>query len=130
MFTESTARKVLPLRSKRPRRRVTAAQRLDRPELPGIDQCWTMDFVADNLFNGGQIRALTVVGNFSRECTLIRVERSIKGENVTLDFYRSGKPTDKSFIESFNSSSRDECLNSHWFLSLEDAREKIGHWVI
>ena len=43
--------------------------------------------------------------------------------NVVLDFSRPGKPTDNTFIESFNGSCRDECLNSHWFLSLEDARE-------
>ncbi len=47
---------------------------------------------------------------------------------VTLDFSRPGKPTDNPFIESFNGSFRDECLNAHWFLSLEDAREKIEHW--
>jgi putative transposase len=29
---------------------------------------------------------------------------------------------------SFNGSFRDECLNSHWFLSLEVAREKIEAW--
>jgi transposase InsO family protein len=23
---------------------------------------------------------------------------------------------------------RDECLNTHWFLSLDDAREKIENW--
>ena len=27
--------------------------------------------------------------------------------------------------KSFSGSFRDKCLNSHWFLSLEDAREKI-----
>jgi putative transposase len=45
--------------------------------------------------------------------------------NVALDFSRPGKPTDNAFIESFNGSFRDECLNVNWFLSLEDAREKI-----
>ena len=29
-------------------------------------------------------------------------------------------------IEAFNSRLRAECLNESWFLSLEDAREKIG----
>lgn len=48
--------------------------------------------------------------------------------NVTLDFSRPGKPTDNAIIESFNRSFRDECLNVHWFLSLEDAREKIEIW--
>ena len=47
---------------------------------------------------------------------------------VTLDFSRPGKPTDNPFIESFNGSFRDECLNVNWFLSLEDAQEKIEVW--
>jgi putative transposase len=47
---------------------------------------------------------------------------------VTLDFSRPGKPTDNPFIESFNGSFWDECLNVHWFLSLADAREKIEVW--
>jgi putative transposase len=47
---------------------------------------------------------------------------------VTLDFSRPGKPTDNAYIESFNGSFRDECLNINWFLSLDDAREKIEEW--
>ncbi len=38
---------------------------------------------------------------------------------------RTGKPTDNCFIESFNGSLRDECLNIHWFESMEEARAKI-----
>ena len=45
---------------------------------------------------------------------------------VTLDFSRPGKPTDNAFVESFNRRSRDECLNTHWFLSLADARSTIA----
>lgn len=48
--------------------------------------------------------------------------------NVRLLFSRPGRPTDNAFIESFNGSLRDECLNIHWFLSLEDARQKIEQW--
>jgi putative transposase len=47
---------------------------------------------------------------------------------VILDFSRPGKPTDNAFIESFNSRFRQECLNEHWFLSLEDAKEKVEAW--
>lgn len=47
---------------------------------------------------------------------------------VVLDFSRPGKPTDNPYIESFNGSFRDECLNTNWFLSLLDAREKIEQW--
>ena len=49
---------------------------------------------------------------------------------VELDFSRSGKPTDNAFIESFNGRFRQECLNENWFLSLEDAREKVETWRI
>jgi putative transposase len=41
---------------------------------------------------------------------------------VTLDFSRPGKRTDNAFIESFNG--KAECLNAHWFMSLDDARRK------
>jgi len=47
---------------------------------------------------------------------------------VTLDFSRPGTPTDNAFVESFNGRLRDECLNTHWFLSLADARAKIEAW--
>jgi putative transposase len=47
---------------------------------------------------------------------------------VTMDYSRPGKPTDNPFVESFNGSFRDECLNAHWFLSLEDAVMKIEAW--
>lgn len=47
---------------------------------------------------------------------------------VTLDFSRPGKPTDNAFVEPFNGRFRDECLNTHWFLSLADARSKIDAW--
>lgn len=47
---------------------------------------------------------------------------------IVLDFSRPGKPTDNAFIESFNGSFRDECLNTHWFLSVDDAKEKIEAW--
>jgi len=42
--------------------------------------------------------------------------------------FRPGKPTDNCFIETFNGSLRDECLNVHWFESLEEAKEKIEAW--
>jgi putative transposase len=49
---------------------------------------------------------------------------------VTLDSSRPGKPTDNPYIESFNGSLRDECLNLNRFLSLDDAQEKIEVWRV
>jgi len=47
---------------------------------------------------------------------------------VTLDFSRPGKPTDNAFIESFNGKFRAECLNAHWFMSLDDAQRTCEAW--
>ena len=47
---------------------------------------------------------------------------------VQLAFIQPGKPTQNAFVESFNGTFRNECLNSHWFVSLEDARRKIEAW--
>ena len=158
------------LRAKRPRRRVSVAQRMERPDGKQPDQVWSMDFLADSLFNGLRIRTLTIVDNFSRECLAIAVGHSLKGTDVVetlnqihdrddrcpgcsqvdngsefiskemdkwayenqvvLNFSRPGKPTDNPYIESFNGSFRDGCLNTNWFLSLEDARQKIEQWRI
>ncbi|MDR1397650.1 MAG: transposase, partial [Desulfarculales bacterium] len=47
---------------------------------------------------------------------------------VELEYSRPGKPTDNAFIESFNGRFREECLSTHWFLTLEDAKAKIETW--
>ena len=47
---------------------------------------------------------------------------------VTLAFSRPGQPTDNAYIESFNGSLREECLNVHWFEDLTDARAKLQVW--
>jgi putative transposase len=49
---------------------------------------------------------------------------------VKLQFIEPGKPIQNAFIESFNSRLREECLNEHVFVSLDDARRKIEQWRI
>jgi putative transposase len=49
---------------------------------------------------------------------------------VKLHFIRPGKPTENAYAESFNGKFRDECLNEHWFLDLDDARTKIEAWRV
>lgn len=157
----------LSLRLKRPRRNKSARLRQPKHLVTAMNQIWSMDFVADALFDGRRLRALTVVDNYTRESLAIDVGQSLKGEDVVntlnriaaqrglpatikvdngsefiskvmdkwayergieLDFSRPGKPTDNAKVESFNGRLRQECLNLHWFLSLEDARAKIEAW--
>ena len=49
---------------------------------------------------------------------------------VQLEFSRPGKPTDNAFAESFNGRFRDECLDQHWFASLEEARRIVEDWRV
>ena len=58
------------------------------------------------------------------------VKRDAIGDarRVELDISRPGKPTDNARVESFNGRLRQECLNAHSFLSMDDARDKIAAW--
>lgn len=68
--------------STRPRRHVRGRHRRIRPIVTAVDQRWSMDFVADDVFNGCRIRALTVVDNFSRECVAIEIGQGLRGDDV------------------------------------------------
>lgn len=157
----------LGMRSKPPRRRKACLKRKLRPLASEKNECWSMDFMSDQLFDGHRIRLLTIVDNHTRESLAIHVSQRIRGcevvqvlervaaeqgkpqtiqmdngpefiskdvdlwaywNQVKLDFSRPGKPTDNAYIESFNARLRLECLNEHWFLSLEDAGDKIEEW--
>lgn len=157
----------LGLRKKVPRRRVASVKRGYRPTATEQNECWSMDFVSDQLFDERRLRVLTLVDNHTRESLALHPSQRIRGihvveelEKVTklkgfpkrikvdngpefiskdldrwaywnhgeLDFSRPGKPSDNAFIEAFNSRFRQECLNQHWFLSLDDARNKIEAW--
>jgi len=91
-------------------------------------------------------RAEDVVATLERVCAKLGYPRTIRvdqgsefvsrdldlwayAKGVTLDFSRPGKPTDNAFIEAFNGRFRSECLNTHWFLTLAGAAEKMEVWL-
>jgi putative transposase len=92
--------------------------------LKGIDVVKVMDQIKHQT---EQLPNRIQVGNGS-EFISKEFDRWAYENHVTLDYSRPGRPTDNPFIESFNGSLRDECLNTNWFLSLEDARFKIESW--
>lgn len=47
---------------------------------------------------------------------------------VRLDFIRPGKPVENAYVESFNGRLRDECLNEHVFVSLQEAKRIVEDW--
>ena len=96
----------LNLSRKRPRRHVMGVRREGRSDATKTNDIWSMEYI-------------------SKALDLWAYENG-----ATLDFFRPGKPSDNAYIESFNGSFRDECLNVNWFLPLMDALEKIeARWV-
>lgn len=53
------------------------------------------------------------------EFASLQMDRWAYDNGVQIGFSRPGKPTDNTYIESFNGRLREECLNTHWFESLE-----------
>ena len=49
---------------------------------------------------------------------------------IDLRFIQPGKPTQNAYVESFNGKFREECLDTHWFTTLDDARREIESWRI
>jgi len=96
--------------------------------------------VAQSLTGDDVVRVLTNIAKERRKYPLriqtdngpefvsLALDKWAYENGVTLDFSRPGKPTDNPFIESFNGSLRDECLNTNWFMLLEDAQTKIETW--
>ena len=64
----------------------------------------------------------------STEFTGKALDRWAYEHRVHLAFIEPGKPVQNAFVESFNGTCRDECLNENWFLSLADARTIIENW--
>jgi putative transposase len=53
-----------------------------------------------------------------------------ESRGVRLHHIEPGKPNQNAFIESFNGTFRDGCLNQHWFESLSEARKIIERWRV
>jgi len=68
-----------------------------------------------------------IVSDNGRELTSVAVLRWSIGR-LDWHYIAPGKPVQNAFVESFNSRLRDECLNSHIFLSLAEARGTIEAW--
>ena len=49
-------------------------------------------------------------------------------QGVELRLIEPGKPNQNAYVENFNGRLRDECLNEHWFTSLDHAKRVIETW--
>jgi putative transposase len=66
---------------KRPRRRIASGRPRPLPAT-GANQVWAYDFVFDACANGQQLKCLTVIDEWTRECLAIDVQGSIRSKRV------------------------------------------------
>jgi putative transposase len=72
----------LAMRKRPPRRRKACLKRDLRPLAAEKNECWSMDFMSDELFDGRRIRLLTIVDNHTRESLAIHIGRRVRGFEV------------------------------------------------
>ena len=70
------------LQVRRQRRKKLSRPRTTLPAPTAPAQCWSMDFVSDQLVRGRRFRILNVIDDYSRECVGQIVNTSIGGERV------------------------------------------------
>lgn len=73
----------LSIRSKAPKRKRAWRYRQGRPEVGGPNEVWSMDFMADRLFDGRPFRILTVVDCHTRESLAIAPRVNFRAYQVT-----------------------------------------------
>jgi len=96
--------------------------------------------VADTSLSGGRVareldaiiarrgKPKTIVSDNGTELTSMAILKWCQETKVGWHYIAPGKPMQNGFVESFNGSFRDECLNETLFSSLTDARHHIKLW--
>ena len=62
------------------------------------------------------------------EFTCRALDEWAHAHGIALHWIDPGKPMQNAFAESFNGRFREECLDQHHFVSLDDARALIESW--
>ena len=70
----------------------------------------------------------TIVSDNGTELTSMAILKWCQETDIEWHYIAPGKPMQNGFIESFNGSFRDECLNETLFSSLAEARKQITAW--
>lgn len=112
----------LAMRKRPPRRRKACLKRDLRPLAAEKNECWSMDFMSDELFDGRRIRLLTIVDNHTRESLAIHVGQRVRGCEVVEVLERvakdHGKPGRSGLIMARSSSRKTSISGLTGIMSL------------
>ena len=96
------------------------------------DQCWSLDFVSDQMTDGRRFRILTVVDNCTRECLALVADTSLSGLRVAgeLDAIVRHRGRPQTILGSSPRTSGNETeLTSNAMLSWADDMQVGWHYI-
>lgn len=70
----------------------------------------------------------TIVSDNGTELTSMAILKWVQDNDIDWHCIQPGKPTQNTFIESFNGKLRDECQNETLFTSLSEASVVLENW--
>jgi putative transposase len=71
---------------------------------------------------------LAIMCDNGTEFTSTHFDLWARTRQIAIEYITPGRPVENSWIESFNGRLRDECLNAHWFTSIDHARTVLHTW--
>ena len=107
-----------------------------------LDQCSRecLTLLADTSIGGARVvcvldhlirqrgRPACIVSDNGTELTSRAVLQWAQDQRIDWHYITPGKPSENGFTESMNGKVRDECLNEHWFTTLNEARQILEDW--
>lgn len=69
-----------------------------------------------------------ILSDNGTEFTSMAILRWCQEQGIRWDYIQPGKPYQNGYIESFNGKLRDECLNEHIFVNLQEAKRLVETW--
>jgi putative transposase len=127
----------MQLKLRKTRKKFKVEKRADHL-LSSVPGKWlAVDFVIDSIGNKRQLKMLTAIDPVTNESPLIQPAFSMRGEQVAEVLDRKCSECgyleflpDNCFIESFNGTLRNECLNVYYFPNISEAKRIIEEWRI
>ena len=97
----------------KPRKRIVREKPEPLAVPAAIKQCWSMDFMHDQLANGCSFRLLNIIDDFNREALATDIDLSLPAERV----------------ERFNRTVRYDWLGHYLFESITEVQDYATNWL-
>jgi putative transposase len=92
------------------------------------NECWSMDFMHDQLADGRSCRLFNVIDDFNRKGLIIDADWDEKN-GITLLFIQPSNPQQNAYIERFNRTVRYDWLRHYIYADIEELHDRATSWL-